>query len=286
MAVITFNKDKNGVVTVGGNPFQGLFTHQVVATSPDGFQLAVQDRDIVHDVAFTGTGLAYVTAGGLITDITAGQITGLSESTMGVFDYSFVGFSASAVDFFDAVIAEDLDYLLGFLLGGDDQMYGTDGRRGDVLAIGAGNDIVYGFDGSDVLLGEAGRDTLIGGQGDDSLSGGTGRDDLTGNKGADTFVFDVRVSAGNADNIRDFDAAADQIALARAVFRGVGTLGALAEDAFHAGAAAADAEDRVIYDAATGRLMFDKDGVGGADAVLFATVKVGTAVDFTDFTVI
>jgi serralysin len=40
--------------------------------------------------------------------------------------------------------------------------------------------------------------------------------------------------------------------------------------AFHAGTAAADAADRIIYDQATGRIFYDADGLGGAAQVLFA----------------
>lgn len=61
--IITFNRDKNGVVTLNGNPFAGLFSHPAVATSGDGIQLAVQDRDIVRDFAVTGTGFDYQVAG-------------------------------------------------------------------------------------------------------------------------------------------------------------------------------------------------------------------------------
>ena len=38
------------------------------------------------------------------------------------------------------------------------------------------------------------------------------------------------------------------------------------------GTAAADAGDRIIYDAATGNLYYDSDGTGAVAQVLFATL--------------
>ena len=52
------------------------------------------------------------------------------------------------------------------------------------------------------------------------------------------------------------------------------------------GTAAADADDRIIYDAATGRLFYDADGNGAGTALHFATVTVGTAITAAEFTVI
>ena len=59
-----------------------------------------------------------------------------------------------------------------------------------------------------------------------------------------------------------------------AVFAGLPS-GALAAGAFysHLGATAAhDANDRIVYDTATGKLFYDADGAGGAAAKLFAIV--------------
>ena len=41
---------------------------------------------------------------------------------------------------------------------------------------------------------------------------------------------------------------------------GIGAVGVLNADAFHIGAAAADAEDRIVYNSATGQLFFDSNG--------------------------
>jgi len=283
MAVITFNREKNGIVMSGGSPFEGLFDTAPTATTATGFQFDFNNGGSTSVVSFSGTGLTYALTNGLITGITGGTITGTQEVFDGVLAYSATGLSYSGADFFAAVSNADLVAQLEFLLGGDDKIYGTDGRRGDWLVGGAGNDTAYGYDGNDRIDGGVGKDSLIGGLGDDRLNGEAGRDVLVGQTGNDVFVFDARVIAANADKISDFSHTADQIELARAVFRGIGVKGALDSDAFHAGTAAADAEDRVIYDAATGRLSFDKDGVGGAAAVLFATVSINALVDFTDF---
>ena len=63
-------------------------------------------------------------------------------------------------------------------------------------------------------------------------------------------------------------------------------LGALNANAFVTGTAAQDADDRIIYDSATGKLFFDADGSGAGAAVLFATLDAGLALTASDFTVI
>ncbi|HEX8257601.1 MAG TPA: hypothetical protein VF589_08195, partial [Allosphingosinicella sp.] len=51
----------------------------------------------------------------------------------------------------------------------------------------------------------------------------------------------------------------------------------------HAGAAAADANDRIIYNAANGSLYYDADGSGAAAQILFARVTAGTSLSYADF---
>jgi serralysin len=57
-------------------------------------------------------------------------------------------------------------------------------------------------------------------------------------------------------------------------------------NAFVSGAAAADANDRIIYNAATGQLFYDADGNGAGAAVLFATLDGKPPVTAADFLVI
>ena len=90
---------------------------------------------------------------------------------------------------------------------------------------------------------------------------------------------------GAVDRITDFNVAADTIRLDNAVFKGLGE-GWLAAGAFHTGTAAADAQDRIIYNKTTGVISFDADGSGSGAAVHFATVSPGLALTNADFFVI
>jgi serralysin len=113
------------------------------------------------------------------------------------------------------------------------------------------------------------------------LNGGLGADALNGGAGLDTFVFASALGAGNIDAITGFNASDDVIHLSSAVF-GVAA-GTLAASAFVIGAAAADADDRIIYDSATGALYFDADGNGGGGAVQFAQLAAALALTNDDF---
>ena len=55
---------------------------------------------------------------------------------------------------------------------------------------------------------------------------------------------------------------------------------------FHAGAAAHDANDHIIYNAKTGALFYDADGTGGIAAVQFAKVSGHHSLNHSDFLVI
>ena len=77
---------------------------------------------------------------------------------------------------------------------------------------------------------------------------------------------------------------ADTVRLKAGVFAGL-TAGVLAADAFHIGAAAADAEDRIIYNNATGALSFDSNGNTAGGITKFAQLA-GLALTNADFVVI
>lgn len=190
------------------------------------------------------------------------------------------------------------DVFTGFELvhggAGDDTLTGDtdDFNIYDYLYGGAGDDLLEGQDDAgtiytniDELRGEEGDDTLIG-------SAEDGHSDLYGGAGADRFVI-ARESAflvleGSYDDIEDFESGADQIALTRDGGLGpaIGPVGALDPDAFRVGISAADAEDRIIYDAATGRLYFDQDGIGGIAQVQLAYLADRPTLDADDFVVI
>jgi ELWxxDGT repeat protein len=135
------------------------------------------------------------------------------------------------------------------------------------------------------LIGNAGANEITGNNGGNTINGGFGADVLIGGGGADAFFFTTSLGGGNIDQILDFQTGLDKLALDDAVFAGLPT-GALAAGAFRVGTGALDADDRIIYDPATGALLFDADGAGGAAAVQFATLSSGLGLSSGDFLVV
>jgi Ca2+-binding RTX toxin-like protein len=140
---------------------------------------------------------------------------------------------------------------------------------------GTGNalaNVMTGNDGANLLSGLDGRDTLIGGGGNDRLSGGAQADRLTGGTGADSFVFDVLGPSTDRDTITDFVGGTDRIEIDRSVFSAFSgdPAGQLSASAFHVGTAAASIDHHLIYNPATGALLYDPDGKGGAAQVQIA----------------
>ncbi len=142
--------------------------------------------------------------------------------------------------------------------------------------------------GADYLLGRGGNDTLFGFDNNDRLEGGTGNDVLVGGTGKDSFIFRDAVVAGNRDRITDFKVIDDTIQIDNAVFTKLVGAGnkTLSAAQFFKGAAAHDLNDRIIYNSATGALLYDADGTGAAAAVKFATVSAGLAITNADFFII
>ena len=137
-----------------------------------------------------------------------------------------------------------------------------------------GNDLaneMWGNDGVNVMSGAGGDDILTAFGSSDTLKGGLGADTLIGGSGNDDFVFDTALGGGNIDQLLDFQAGADRLVLDDGVFAGLAP-GALAPGAFRIGAAAQDADDRILYDSSTGALYYDADGSGAGAAVQFATL--------------
>ena len=89
----------------------------------------------------------------------------------------------------------------------------------------------------------------------------------------------------NFDRITDFSAVDDRILLENAVFTRLAA-GGLAASLFVLGTQAQDANDRIIYQRATGTLWYDRDGTGAAAKVAFADLADGTALTAADFLVI
>jgi serralysin len=136
------------------------------------------------------------------------------------------------------------------------------------------------------LAGNAFANEVYGNAGANVIDGRGGTDLLYGYGGADTFAFTTAYDAGDVDTIGDFTAGTDKIGLDDAIFPFVGGPGALNPNAFVVGNAAADADDRVIYNNMTGQLFYDADGNGAGAAVLFATLTGAPTLAASDFVVI
>jgi Ca2+-binding RTX toxin-like protein len=135
------------------------------------------------------------------------------------------------------------------------------------------------------LLGLDGADSLTGGNGNDTLDGGLGADELTGEGGRDVFGFSGALGGNNIDQIVKFSVKDDTIELSRDAFKGL-KAGALDAAAFVVAREAKDDEDRIIYDAKSGALLFDADGKGGDAAVKFAELDRNLVLTEKDFVVV
>lgn len=116
--------------------------------------------------------------------------------------------------------------------------------------------------------------------------GGMGSDTMRGWKDADTFHFDTVIGQGDVDRILAFDTARDTIDLHADIFSAMPGLGTLDASAFVLGTAAQDADDRVIYNPGTGALLYDADGSGAGEAILFAYVRADAPLTAADFTIV
>lgn len=167
---------------------------------------------------------------------------------------------------------------------------GNDSLRGDAVMKTSGlktdyDDTLLGGRGNDALSGLGGDDWLRGNQGNDRLDGGSGNDVLRGGAGDDKFVFSSKLKDGNRDHISDFAVADDTVVVDNAVFKALGP-GKLLGGAFWNGSKAHDTSDRIIYDPAKGALLYDVDGTGSGQAVIFATLSKGLQLTAGDFLII
>ncbi len=201
----------------------------------------------------------------------------------------------------------DTDTLSG--LGGNDN-YGVDSASDIVIeALGGGADRIFtsvnytlaagqeieilstnnnAGTAAIILTGNAFGNSLIGNAGANLLLGGSGNDTLTGLNGADTFLFNTALNAAtNHDTITDFVVADDTIRLENAIFTLLAATGTLAAGLFKdLSLAAQDVDDVIVYDRATGDLIFDTNGLAIGGETLFADVTNGTALTFADFVVV
>ena len=154
----------------------------------------------------------------------------------------------------------------------------TGNALGNWLSGRDGNDTLVGGGGSDQLFGEAGDDQLFGGLGDDVLRAGEGSDTMTGGSGSDIFLLDTPLELTGFDVITDFVDGEDSIHIDGSLVPGI-----VSELAFRLGDTALDADDRLLYDSATGHILYDADGVGGVAAIHFLSVTAGTDLTYADF---
>ena len=146
-------------------------------------------------------------------------------------------------------------------------------------------DSLTGGDGNDTLVGGLDGDTLSGGNGNDVLVGGGGADSLGGGAGNDYFVFN-RTTDG-VDTISDFIVADDTFQFDNASFTALGlATGTLSANQFVIGTGAADSDDHIIYNSATGALFYDSNGNTAGGSTQIATLWTGLALTNSDFEVI
>jgi Ca2+-binding RTX toxin-like protein len=151
---------------------------------------------------------------------------------------------------------------------------------------GTGNgqaNTMIGNSAANQLNGGAGNDVLNGAGGKDILDGGTGTNTSTGGPGQDIFRFST---TSHTDTITDYNVASDTIQLDNAVFTALTATGTLAAGQFRVGTKALDANDFIIYNSATGTLLYDANGSGAGAAVQIATIGSGLAMTHAEIAVI
>jgi VCBS repeat-containing protein len=136
------------------------------------------------------------------------------------------------------------------------------------------------------IVGSDTNQTIQGGSGNDRFVGGLGNDVITGSGGADTFV--LRNTFVDRDFITDFTSGTDKIEIDAGLFGGGLSAGGLTAAQFLSGAGvtmATTADQRFIYDSATGNLYFDADGNGAAASVLMSNLTNVGALTASDFVI-
>ncbi|XKG76420.1 hypothetical protein LG306_03570 [Brevundimonas vesicularis] len=133
-------------------------------------------------------------------------------------------------------------------------------------------DFILARDGDDVIEGRGGDDVIDAGAGSDRIAGGLGADLLTGGGGRDAFVYFAAAEGG--DVITDFQSGEDLLE-----FRGFGLTG---NDWFVNGLTATGNGPQILWDAATGRVLWDPDGAGAGGAALIATLQAGASLKASD----
>jgi Ca2+-binding RTX toxin-like protein len=231
--------------------------------------------DALNFTSLSGSGLDFSVVLGQLADVSAGTITGLSTVDGGTPLITVTDWNIDAVELYDLIVAGDETGIRDLLLEDDDTIVLS--SKKDRFDAGRGDDLLFGLKGDDTLSGGGGNDTLSGGRGNDTLSGG---------KGADTFVFDDEIDAANADEITDFNVSVDLFNLDAAFFEGLGDIGEVVSSSRFVIGDPQDSSDRLIYNAATGALLYDADGNGEIEAIQFAQLDVDLELTAENFILI
>jgi Ca2+-binding RTX toxin-like protein len=153
-----------------------------------------------------------------------------------------------------------------------------------VLVGGVAEDVVRNIEN---LRGGTGDDNLTGDGLDNQLAGGLGNDVLTGSGGHDRFLFDTVLNKNtNVDTLASFDVAEDTIVLDRTIFAAFANAGALDASAFTIGTGPTAADHRIVYNAATGDLFYDRNGDVSGGTTKFAQLDSGLALTNNNFQIV
>jgi Ca2+-binding RTX toxin-like protein len=133
------------------------------------------------------------------------------------------------------------------------------------------------------LVGNELANIVTGNAGSNVINGAFGNDTLNGGGGNDFFVFSSALNAtANVDTVNDFNVVQDTIQLKNTIFTTL-ALGTLVAGAFNTGAAATQADDRIVYNTSTGALIYDLNGNAAGGGIQFAKLTAGLALTNADF---
>lgn len=166
------------------------------------------------------------------------------------------------------------------ILGGTGADSLTGNATSNYLAGGDGADTLSGLGGDDILRGNVGNDAVYGGAGNDQLAGGSGQDIFLGGTGNDSFIYYFSSEGGDA--INDFSAVQGNDDVFNFNASGFGNLakGRLSDSNFYSSATSnigLDSNDLFVFRQSDKTLWFDKDGNGGAAAVLMVDLQNSAA---------
>jgi Ca2+-binding RTX toxin-like protein len=297
--------------TAGVNALIGGRGNDVMAGGAGGDFYRVEDAgDVILENVGGGVDAAYVALALSGYTLNAGaeveMLSAIAPSSTAAFDLNGNEFGQTIIG------TAGVNVLIGG--GGNDVLAGGLGNdiyrveeAGDAIVefAGEGNDAVYAVgsytlaSGYEIevlaaitpastaalnLTGNNFGNTIFGSDGANVIDGKGGNDALAGYGGADVFAFTTALGGSNVDSVFGFVAGSDKIGLDDAVFTAIGAT--LNANAFVVGSAAADADDRIIYNSTTGQLFYDADGNGGGAAIQFATLQGAPTLTVSDFQMI